>query len=62
VVAAVGLIASACVTIARIAFVGLIEVVVAVLVFAMLVRWPRAQPLGVLIGVLGGLVVIATTP
>jgi chromate transporter len=60
VVAAVGLIASACVTIARIAFVGLIEVAVAVLVFAMLVRWPRAQPIGVLIGVLGGLVVIST--
>ena len=62
VVAAVGLIASACVTIARIVFVGPIEVVVAVLVLAMLLRWPRAQPIGVLIGVLGGLVVIAAPP
>lgn len=60
VAAAVGLIASACVALARAAFAGPVEVAVAVVVFAMLVRWPRAQPIGVLIGVLGGLVVVAT--
>lgn len=61
VVAAIGLIASACVTLAGVAFAGPIEVVIAILVFAVLLRWPRAQPWGVVIGVLGGLVVMATT-
>jgi chromate transporter len=60
VVAAVGLIASACVSLAAVAFVGPIEVVIAILVFALLLRWPRAQPWGVVIGVLGGLLIMAT--
>ena len=60
VVAAVGLIASACVTLARASFVSPIEVATAVLVFCVLWRWPRAQPLGVGIGILAGLLVIAT--
>jgi chromate transporter len=61
VVAAVGLIAFACVSLARAAFISPLEVVIAILVFAMLWRWPRAQPAGVVMGVLGGLVVLATT-
>jgi chromate transporter len=61
VVAAVGLIASACVSLAAVAFVGPIEVVIAILVFALLLRWPRAQPWGVVIGVLGGLLLIMAT-
>jgi chromate transporter len=61
VVAAVGLIAFACVSLARAAFVSPLEVVMAVVVFAMLWRWPRAQPAGVVVGVLGGLVILATT-
>ncbi len=60
VAAAIGLIASACVTLARAAFVGPLEVGVALVVFAMLWRWPRAQPIGVLVGVLGGFVIVAT--
>jgi chromate transporter len=60
VAAAVGLIAFACVTLARAAFIGPLEVAVALVVFAMLWLWPRAQPVGVLIGVLGGLVIVAT--
>lgn len=60
VAAAVGLIASACVTLARAAFTGPLEVAVALAVFAMLLRWPRAQPIAVLIGVLGGVVIVAT--
>jgi chromate transporter len=62
VTAAVGLIASACVTLARASFVSPIEVAMAVVVFAMLWRWPRSQPLAVLIGVAGGLVILATSP
>ena len=58
--ASVGLIVSACVTLARAAFIGPLEVAVAVIVFAMLWRWPRAQPAAVSIGVLGGLVIVAT--
>jgi hypothetical protein len=46
---------------AGVAFAGPIEVVIAILVFAVLLRWPRAQPWGVIIGVLGGLLVMATT-
>jgi chromate transporter len=61
VAAAVGLIASACVTLARSAFIGPLEVVVALIVFAMLWRWPRAQPLGVVLGLLGGVLIVATT-
>jgi chromate transporter len=61
VVAAVGLIAFACVSLARAAFVSPLEVVMAVVVFAMLWRWPRAQPMGVVVGVLGGFVILATT-
>jgi chromate transport protein ChrA len=60
VTAAVGLIAFACVTLARAAFVSPLEVAIAVVVFAMLWRWPRAQPIAVLIGVLGGLLILAT--
>ncbi|HWF58530.1 MAG TPA: chromate efflux transporter, partial [Candidatus Dormibacteraeota bacterium] len=61
VVAAVGLIASACVALARVSFAGPIEVVTAVAVFAMLWRWPRGQPLGVAVGILAGLLVTGTT-
>jgi chromate transporter len=62
VVAALGLIASACVTLGRAAFAGPVEIATALVVFATLWRWPRAQPLGVVAGVLGGLVVLATAP
>ncbi|MGA7989099.1 MAG: chromate efflux transporter [Candidatus Dormiibacterota bacterium] len=58
--AAVGLIAYACVTLARAAFIGPLEVAVALVVFAMLLRWPRAQPAGVLIGLFAGLLILAT--
>jgi chromate transporter len=61
VVAAVGLIASACVALARVSFAGPIEVVTAVAVFAMLWRWPRGQPIGVAVGILAGLLVTGTT-
>jgi chromate transporter len=60
VTAAVGLIAAACVTLARAAFIGPLEVVIAAVVFAMLWRWPRAQPVAVLIGLMGGMVILAT--
>jgi chromate transporter len=60
VVAAVGLIASACVTLGRAAFAGPVEIATAIVVFAMLWRWPRGQPLAVILGMLGGLVVLAT--
>lgn len=59
-VAAVGLIASACVTLARSAFAGPLEVLTAVAVFALLWRWPRGQPVGIAIGLLAGLTVLAT--
>ncbi len=61
VTAAVGLIASACVTLARAAFVSPFEVAIAVAVFAMLWRWPRSQPLAVLAGLVGGLAILATS-
>jgi chromate transporter len=61
VTAAVGLIAFACVTLARAAFVSPLEVVIAVVVFALLWRWPRAQPIAVLIGLVGGLLILATS-
>ncbi len=61
VTAAVGLIAFACVTLARASFVSPLEIAIAVIVFAMLWRWPRAQPIAVLIGVLGGLLILATS-
>jgi chromate transporter len=59
VVAAVGLIASACVALAHVAFVGPIEVLTAAAVFALLWRWPRAQPAGVAVGFMAGLLVLA---
>jgi chromate transport protein ChrA len=61
VVAAVGLIASACVALARASFGGPIEVLTAVAVFALLWRWPRGQPIGLALGILAGLLVVATT-
>ena len=61
VTAAVGLIGAACVTLARASFVSPLEVAIAVVVFAMLWRWPRSQPVAVLIGLAGGLVVLATS-
>ena len=61
VTAAVGLIASACVTLARASFVGPIEDAIALVVFAMLWRWPRSQPIAVLIGLIGGVVILATS-
>jgi chromate transporter len=61
VAAAVGLIASACVTLARVAFISPLAVGIAIVAFAMLWRWPRAQPAAVLIGLLGGLVILATS-
>jgi chromate transporter len=60
VMAAVGLIASACVVLARVAFLGPIEVLTAIAVFAMLWRWPRAQPAGAVFGLLAGLLVMST--
>jgi chromate transporter len=59
VAAALGLIASACVSLARAAFIGPLEVAIALVVFAMLWRWPRAQPIGVVIGMLGGVAILA---
>jgi chromate transporter len=61
VTAAVGLIAAACVTLARAAFVSPLEVAIAIVVFAVLWRWPRAQPIAVLIGLVGGFVILATS-
>jgi chromate transporter len=61
VLAAVGLIGSACVALARVAFAGPIEVVTSVAVFALLWRWPRGQPIGVVLGILAGLLILATT-
>jgi chromate transporter len=61
VVAAVGLIASACVVLARVSFAGPIEVVTAIAVFAVLWRWPRGQPIGLALGIAAGLLVMATT-
>lgn len=58
VVAAVGLVAAACFTLGRAAFTGPIEVVTALVVFAVLLRWPRAQPVGIAIGVGAGFVVM----
>jgi chromate transporter len=60
VTAAVGLIASACVTLARAAFVTPVAVAIAAAVFVMLLRWPRAQPAGILIGVAGGFLITWT--
>jgi chromate transporter len=60
IVAALGLIASACVALARIAFLGPIEIVTAIAVFGLLWRWPRGQPIGVAIGVVAGLIIMAT--
>jgi len=61
VVAAVGLIASACVPLARVSFGGPIEVLTAVAVFALLWRWPRGQPISLALGILAGLLVMTTT-
>jgi chromate transporter len=61
VVAAVGLIASACVALARVSFGGPIEVLTAVAVFALLWRWPRGQPISLALGILAGLLVMTTT-
>ena len=61
VTAAVGLIGAACVTLARASFVSPLEVVIALVVFVMQWRWPRSQPVAVLIGLLGGLAILATS-
>jgi hypothetical protein len=44
-----------------VAFAGPIEVVTSVAVFALLWRWPRGQPIGVVLGILAGLLILATT-
>lgn len=59
--AAVGLIASACVAIALVAFKGVLEVMIALIVFALLLRWPRGQPAAIAVGIIGGLLILATT-
>ena len=61
VTAAVGLVGAACVTLARASFVSPLEVAIAVVVFAMLWRWPRSQPVAVLIGLRRRVAILATS-
>ncbi|HYL70949.1 MAG TPA: chromate efflux transporter [Candidatus Dormibacteraeota bacterium] len=60
VAAALGLIASACYALGVVAFRGPVEVLTAVLAFGLLLRWPRAQPMAVVLGVVAGFIVLAT--
>ena len=53
-VAALGLIASACVVLAHASFVGPIEIAGAVVAFALLWRKPTAQPIALVVGIVAG--------
>jgi chromate transporter len=57
-VGALGLIASACVVLARASFVGPLEVIAALLAFALLWRKPAAQPLAIVIGIVAGVLTL----
>jgi len=60
--AVVGLVAAACVDLGRAAFRGGPEVLIAVVAFALLLRWPRAQPVAVVAGAAGGLALALVSP